>query len=281
MRQSGVSHAVEVVVVDNDPEGSARGVVAEFATGHPFRVSYFGCIRVGVSAARNAAIDWASSASLLVFIDDDEWADDRWLCTLLSCPRQNPIGVVQGAVRTLIPEGGPDWAADAAGPFRSRSVTEARLLRTAFAGNVLIDLARLRDEGFRFDDRFGRVGGEDTEFFARLSHAGWTIVAAPDAVVYEDVPLERQTLAWVWHRHFRSAATWVVVEREILQSPGWRVRRAASALRDVAGSAWSACRWGLGRSAVHKALATELAAKAAGTLCAMCGIVSDRYAPDS
>src|SRR3712207_5378192 len=58
-------YLVDVLVVDNDPEGSG----AAAASGHPVR--YVAEPTPGIAAARNRAIDEAAGSRLLAFIDDD------------------------------------------------------------------------------------------------------------------------------------------------------------------------------------------------------------------
>jgi hypothetical protein len=60
----------------------------------------------------------------------------------------------------------------------------------------------------RFDLRLGQSGGEDTEFFYRLTDAGGRIAFAPEAWVDEPVPASRTSLAWLIRRRFRSGQTY-------------------------------------------------------------------------
>lgn len=267
----------EVVVVDNDPGQSAMPVVRRVEQVANCRLTYVVEPQRGVSAARNRAIQWADGAALLAFIDDDEWADVGWLDALLERRAVSGAAVIQGSVTTFVVEGGPVWASHPNGPFRNRCLDESRPPSTAAANNVLIDLRRLAQTHHRFDYRFGLVGGEDTEFFARLRQSGLLIVAAPEARVFEDVPLERQTLSWVWSRRFRSAATWVVVEREVIRPRRLVIRRLGAAARDAWEALVSGLAWVFGRSPVRAADAVEMSATAAGTVSAVFGLFRSKY----
>ena len=78
----------------------------------------------------------------------------------------------------------------------------------------------------RFDLALGRSGGEDTEFFARLSLRGLIIKAAPDAWVSEPVRTERASLRWLVIRSFRAGQTHA---RLLVSSGGGRLKAAAPA----------------------------------------------------
>ena len=79
---AGPGGPVEVLVIDNDPDGSAREAVAgaaggalDAAAGPGAAVRYVVEPSPGVSAVRNRALDETADRALLVFIDDDEKPD--------------------------------------------------------------------------------------------------------------------------------------------------------------------------------------------------------------
>src|SRR3546814_10722062 len=83
LRQCGIDPAAfEIVVVDNCPGGSARETVAAAAAGAPVAIRYVHEPRPGVSHARNAGVA-AARGGLLIFLDDDEEASERWLASLI------------------------------------------------------------------------------------------------------------------------------------------------------------------------------------------------------
>src|SRR5688500_10522919 len=64
---------LELLVIDNDPEGSARGVVESLRAGIRWPIRYEHEPKRGLSNVRNAAMASARQRSVLVaFIDDDE-----------------------------------------------------------------------------------------------------------------------------------------------------------------------------------------------------------------
>ena len=99
--------------------------------------------------------------------------------------------------------GAPTWL-QAADLHSTRPVASAGAIRKGYAGNVLIRRSAIEQRGLRFDLALGRSGGEDDDFFYRLTDTGGVIGFAPDALAYEPVPAERTTLRWLLRRGFRT-----------------------------------------------------------------------------
>ena len=70
----------------------------------------------------------------------------------------------------------------------------------------------------QFSSVFGQSGGEDTDFCYRLTASGGSIVCSPEAVVYENVPLERLTFKHLIRRYARGGHTYASV---VLARLGW------------------------------------------------------------
>src|ERR1700712_4050080 len=87
--------SVELLVVDNDPLGSARAVADELDSP---RLRYVVEPSPGISAARNRALREAADADLLLFIDDDEVPQDGWLQGMLRTRAAFQAELVAGAV---------------------------------------------------------------------------------------------------------------------------------------------------------------------------------------
>ncbi len=76
----------EVLIVDNDPDGSAHAAVAAFTdAGQPVR--YVHEPVPGIATARNRALSASSDRDLLVFIDDDETPSEHWLANCWHIPQ--------------------------------------------------------------------------------------------------------------------------------------------------------------------------------------------------
>ncbi len=189
-----------LLVVDNDPDGSARAWVTAYDDA---RLRYAHEPRPGIAAARNRALDETVDADVLVFVDDDERPEPGWLEAMLGYHRSTGAPVVVGAVVADYEQPPEGWmtAAPFFGRRRLRTGTE---LEAAGTGNLLLDLRAVRPLGVRFDERFGLSGGSDTMFTRTLVARGLRLVTCDEAVVRERIPADRMTAGWVLRRARRS-----------------------------------------------------------------------------
>ncbi len=195
--------AAELVVVDNDPAGSARSVLEGASEGISFPVRY--CIepRKGLAHARNRVLEMAAG-DWLAMLDDDEIAAADWLAQLYSCVQAFGASAAIGTVEPAFARPPPDWLI--ASRLFDLSVPVAGTLLTmgeARCGNALVNAGFIKHHGLRFDLAFNETGGEDTDFFRRWLDLGGTIVSAPAAVVREMVPETRLCEQYVASRSFR------------------------------------------------------------------------------
>lgn len=190
----------EVLVVDNEPSGSARPVVDSVASAG---LRYVLEPEPGIAAARNRALDETADSDLLVFIDDDERPHEGWLGRLLATWSATGAAGVAGAVVSEFECAPGPWL-EAGEFFRRRRLSTGSEIHVAATNNLLLDLHQVRRAGIRFDRRFGSSGGEDTVFTRSLRACGARLVWCDDAVVTDVVPRERTTVRWVLLRAFSS-----------------------------------------------------------------------------
>lgn len=189
-----------IVVVDNDPSGSARDVVD---AGHG-AWEYVHEPEPGIVAARNAGLGALQpDDDAIIFVDDDETVDPGWYQAIIASALRYDADVVTGPVIPTYRDDCPSWIRR--GEFFDRlrfpSGTRPRFPAT---NNALVRrraLALLQEP--RFSQQFAVSGGSDSEFFDRLSRAGADIRWDDEALVYEVVPAERATLRWIWRRNVR------------------------------------------------------------------------------
>lgn len=199
---------VDILVVDNDPAGSARELVERFADGHrQIDVVYESEVTPGISAARNRALSSSADVDLLVFIDDDERPSDQWLALLLQTHATHQCAAVVGPVISEYEVPLEPWI-DAGGFFRRRRMPTGTTVDVAATNNLLLDLRQVRAMGLTFDERFGISGGGDTLFTRSLVRRGGVMVWNDQAVVVDVVPASRATRSWVTRRAFRSGNGW-------------------------------------------------------------------------
>ncbi|HLR44837.1 MAG TPA: glycosyltransferase [Brevibacterium sp.] len=219
------SHPLQtgVVVVDNDPAGSARETV--LAIGDD-RIRYAIETEPGISSARNRVLREAGDADLLVLLDDDETPHESWLLHLVNAHREHGADAVSGPVRAVFDGPEDAWVA-ASGTYLEPLRTGTRtgtVLRRAATNNLLLDLRTVRAMGLRFDPRFGLSGGEDSLFTGQLTGAGGRLVWCAEALVDDIVPAARNTRGFQLHRRFAQSATTVRVETMLAEGAGARLR---------------------------------------------------------
>jgi succinoglycan biosynthesis protein ExoM len=231
---SGAAVRVDVLVIDNDADGSALAVVDGRIDG----VSAVNEATPGVAAARNRALDESGDHDVLVFIDDDESpAGIDWLTRLLETARNAGAHVVAGPVTTVV-DGNLDPWIEAGGFFARRHrahVPTGAAIDRAATNNLLLDLAFVRESGVRFDDRFGRSGGEDSLFTSQLHRAGARMVWCAEALVRDHLPEARRSRAHALERMRGMAAAGVRVG--IVLAPTRRHRAAVRMRAVLAGGA--------------------------------------------
>jgi len=188
----------EVVLVDNDPEGSALAPLR--ALDDP-RVVVCHEPRPGVANARNAGLR-AARGELIAFLDDDEIAPANWLAELLRVQASENADVVFGPVRTRL----------AAPPRDHRAYFEAFFARDPGHAEGSIDrfygcgCSLVRRDALPNAEPFSaernEIGGEDDLLFQAMEAAGARFAWAPGAWVWETPETSRVTLAYTLKRAF-------------------------------------------------------------------------------
>jgi succinoglycan biosynthesis protein ExoM len=218
----------EVIVVDNDADGSAEAVARPFD--HRFRLSYLVEPVRGLSRVRNRAVA-ASRGAFLAFIDDDEWATPQWLAELDAAAERHFADVVVGPVTIVFDEDVPPHIRRC-GLFDRASVADGARVPwyLTHTSNAYVRRAALPDQTRPFDNAFDLTGGEDIDLFGRMIDHGAYIVGASAAGVFEQRSARRANLRWVLRRALRNGTNFA--QREWSHaSRGRRVALAADALR--------------------------------------------------
>ncbi|MFN4287074.1 MAG: glycosyltransferase family 2 protein [Brevundimonas sp.] len=199
VRQQGAP-PFEVVVVDNDPDGSARAITDALPV--PFPLTYVHAPRPGVATARNAGLA-ATRAGQIAFLDDDQEAMPSWLGTL--CQTHEALGadVTFGAITGAIPDSVTRGRAHLEHFFGRHGPAEPALIDEPYGcGNSLMNRASALSGSAPFDVRMDATGGEDDVLFGTLKAKGCRFGWAPHARVLEHAPAHRATMAYVLKRAF-------------------------------------------------------------------------------
>ncbi|MES2833874.1 MAG: glycosyltransferase family 2 protein [Pseudomonadota bacterium] len=191
-----------IIVVDNDPQGSAAPLVQQLGADAPFPVIYRHAPRPGVATARNAGLA-ATDAPLIAFLDDDETASPGWLAALLSAQTTTAADVVFGPIRGRVPAGS-GWATAYLERFFGRDGPDTdHLINHPFGcGNSLMVRATALPGPAPFDVAADQAGGEDDALFAALSARGGRFGWAANAWVDEHAPAHRATMRYALSRAF-------------------------------------------------------------------------------
>ena len=275
---------VRIVVVDNDPEGSASEVCEELVPKLGWPLSYHAEPRRGISYARNTAISRAGDeADFIACIDDDEVPEPNWLDELLHVQLSYDADVVSGPVLPYFPDPVPAWILR--GKFFEQAFEHPRYptgqeLEVTATSNVLIRAKIFEETGLTFDERLALTGGEDVHFFARVRRAGYKIVHADEAVVREWIPGSRANARWILKRAYRVGNAHTLTEEYLGSDPRTRAVRIAKGCGRIAQGAlllpaslpvlFLSGRWMLVRSLLY-------ICRGAGMLAGMIGVRFEEY----
>lgn len=272
---------VDILVVDNDPAGSAREFVTSFAAAHhELAVRYENETTPGISAARNRALESSSDRDLLVFIDDDERPSPRWLATLVATYRRHGSAAVVGPVISEY-EVEPDSWVQAGLFFARRRLPTGTRVEVAATNNLLLDLRQVRHLGLTFDQRFGISGGGDTMFTRALYRGGAELIWCDEAPVTDIVPATRVTREWVVRRSLRMGNSWSATSLALTSNPARRLlvrlQLSAQGLVRLAGGGARYLAGMLRGSQQLRARGVRTAARGAGMLLGAWGYAYQEY----
>lgn len=267
---------LRVLVVDNDPEQSAREICEDARSWLSAPLVYIVEKRRGIPQARNTALAASLAHSdFVAFLDDDEVPESGWLAELLRVQRTRNADAVAGPVLPRFEAGAARWLRRG-GLFEGPRHTTGARIDYAYTGNVLVRTAALAQMDALFDERLALSGGSDSEFFERFAASGRRIVWANAAIAHESVPSSRVSVRWLLARAFRVGCSTVQVERQ-------RVPRARSVAWLLANGCWCIVKGALllapaalrGRAAAVRALC--IVGYGAGRLCGFGGFSYEEY----
>lgn len=275
--------AASILVIDNDPEESARHLVEERYADVDTR--YVAEATPGIPAVRNRALDESSATDLLSFIDDDEVPLEGWISSLLRTweDYDQPAAVMGRVVSLFDPDADP-WVLES-GLFRRPERATGTEIAVAATGNLLLDLNQVRRSGVRFDQRIGLGGGSDTLFSMGLKKTGARLVWCNESVAEDTVEPERQTRPWALKRSFSHGNVSVLVQLRLESRSSHRLLIRAKGL--VGGSARVIAGYGrhligrLTRSIRKDARGLRLAHRGAGMISASIGQTYSAYSRPS
>ncbi|HSY42465.1 MAG TPA: glycosyltransferase family A protein [Candidatus Acidoferrum sp.] len=192
-----------IVVADNDPDESAKPVVAAFAAVSRIQAVYCVQPQRNIALTRNKTLENAKG-DFIAFIDDDEFPAHDWLLNLFRTCNEFQVAGVLGPVRAYFDDDAPAWVRK--GGFYERPEHETGFVMSwpeCRTGNVLLRRELMNQITPAFRPEFG-TGGEDQDFFRRAVEKGNVFIWCNEAVAHEFVPPHR------WERR-------VLIKRALLR----------------------------------------------------------------
>ncbi len=198
----------EIIIIDNDSRHSAKELVEEFQQKSSVTIIYDCEPEQNISLARNRAIANANG-NIIVFIDDDEFPEKRWLLDLYLAKNTFIVDGVLGPVIPYFKNTPPKWLIRSGlcnrTTFKTGTILrDSKYMRT---GNVLFAKEILNSTEIPFNIKHGLTGGEDGNFFEYMLNKGYLFVWCNEAKVHEEVPENRQTLGYFIRRAFIQGVT--------------------------------------------------------------------------
>jgi glycosyltransferase involved in cell wall biosynthesis len=212
-----------VIVVDNDPEGSAAETLRPWQGG-PHALRLLREPRPNVAHVRNRAVE-AARGTWLAFIDDDEVADEGWLVAYWS--RRDARDGWFGPVLPRLERNVTPWLDLERFYARPRHASGASIVAAdARTGNAFVRRDLLAAQAF--DPAYGdpAAHAEDHVLFARLLADGASFGWCDEAIVTEIVPPANHRLGWLGRRAFNGGV--VSARLAAPRAPGMRVARGAA-----------------------------------------------------
>jgi glycosyltransferase involved in cell wall biosynthesis len=209
---TGRPPSVEFLIVDNDPDASARSICERWRNRLGDALIYEHEPRPGIAVARNRALDSVGRhTEWIAFIDDDEVPAPDWLESLLRGQSAFDADVVSGLVVPHFAAPPPRWVRRGRFFDMVRRRTGTRLPQSQ-TNNVMFRAVIVRELGVRFEERL--TYGEDTVFFRLVANAGYRIVRVNEARVAEWIAEERLSESWLTERRYRSGALHGTIYRD-------------------------------------------------------------------
>lgn len=207
---------VEMIIVDNDPDQSARQTIEAYSVKSSIPISYFCEKQRGIPFARNLGCKESirKNADWILFFDDDETAYEDWLISYSEATKKYTGDVFSGPVNYIFPKGYADWL----GNKGLSDIPDGTLKRRAATNNAFVRTTVFTPSGYnlQFDESMALTGGSDTDIFIRYEKMGGKIVHVSTAVVAEIVTENRLKITWRLSRQYRSSTNRVYVNKKLM-----------------------------------------------------------------
>ncbi len=195
----------ELLIIDNDEFKSAFGIVKEFDDIGKIKINYVVEEERGLSNVRNRALKEAIrlGATHIAFVDDDETVDENWLVEHVKFYNaKDDIFVSSGPAYAKFDKKYPSYIMKNSVFRQSSSKEHGKIRKSCATNNVFFGLDIVSDNNLYFLGDFNFTGGEDGNFFERVTKKGYSIGWNEAAVAYEMITEERANLKWILTRKY-------------------------------------------------------------------------------
>jgi GT2 family glycosyltransferase len=177
----------------------------------------------GLSEARNKGVEEAKG-DIIAFIDDDAWADKRWVENLLKNFEEEEVWIAGGKVIPVFDKKRPKWLAEELDwivgctykgmPELKSEIRNPIGANMAFRREVFEVVGFFREEIGRYGKKL--LGSEETELCLRLKRIrpDVKIIYDPSAIVYHRVPENRVKLSYALKRAYYEGYSKVILSRQ-------------------------------------------------------------------
>ncbi len=194
---------VELLVIDNDAECSAKNTVGKYQNYLKIPMHYFVEEKRGLSNARNRLITEAVNlgASHIAMFDDDILLPENWLVNYINYYNKNEQAVIITAASYSEFTEKPPKYIEKNDLFKCSTTKKTGSVRAdAASGNVFFPVSIITELGLNFNSDYVFMGGEDGRFFEEASKKGATIVWCNDCYNKELNGADKINIMWVVKR---------------------------------------------------------------------------------
>lgn len=215
----------EFLVIDNGSTDNTADVVASFADRLPIR-----CVREdvpGLSNARNRGVSEANG-TYICWTDDDVILDPNWLAAYVDAFEKHPEAVIFGGRVIPVLEGPtPAWFQRSMHIWPLSSITATRDFGDAelaldfkkginpWGANFAVRTAEQKK--YRYNPHLGvapthKRTGEEVDVMYKMVQAGASGWWVPGSKVLHQIPLKRQSLAYIYEYCYQAGETFAFVQ---------------------------------------------------------------------
>lgn len=220
---------IGVVVVDDNPDGRAKGVTDSFEHRFPLGLHYRHSGAQNISVARNLGVETALSiGDWVAMTDDDIVVAPDWFTALVGVQLETGADCVTGPAYLRFADSSPRWLRTQ--PFGEVGLfdhEELAVITEGSTGNSMIRSSFLIEhDDVRFEPELGTLGGEDMVFFRRAVDHGLVSRYSRRVAVTEPFVGDRST-----YRYHLYRSLWIGNTDYITNTSSGRATRGRVVLR--------------------------------------------------